>query len=227
MIILKVLLYILLSILAVFLLVLLIPIDYHIMASKYEIVKYRGKVTLLWGMLQFSYGNDSLSSPHMIIKPLGIPISIDNSKVSSPQKSKVKISKKPEASLSRSKDKLKLLLREINKELLFSLLDTIRKIFHFIRPKVFKLKAKYGLDDPYDNALLLAIITSFYPLLKDYEVNLVPSFEDSVLEGELEIRGKIAVVLLLFILVKFMLSKPIRKIIKIIRKNKEEKAYVH
>ncbi|MCC5911682.1 MAG: DUF2953 domain-containing protein [Clostridiaceae bacterium] len=223
MIILTLLGYIFLFFLALLLLVLVVPVDYDLIASKYENIKFKGSIRWFWSLKKMDFFVVSTDPKVVSIRLLGFPISIDLS-----EEEKKKTSKKQKEKKVKSKDKFSLSKEHFTSELLDVVLSTIKDILHRMKPNRFTLKGTYGFDDPYYTGIMLAIVSSLSSLFNDYPIDLAPSFGEAKLEGEGEIQGRVIVILFLTIMLKLILSKPIRKIIKtLFNKKKEEKKHVN
>lgn len=230
--------YLLLFIFAMFFLAILIPIDYRLEASKYSDINFLGSLSLYNGMLRLQISMMNFHSSKIVLKFIGLSYSFnvdmnngENTLIEKITKhtTKENIKKDPKQKTSIKKDKKSEgFLKYFNKELLAYCLNFIKDIWHNIKPKKLEIKAIYGFDDPYNTAMVSAFISTLYPLLKEYPVHLTPSFDESTFEGEFKIKGKISIILLLYMIIRFVVTNPIRSIIKnTIKKNKEEKSYAN
>ena len=220
--------YILLFLLAILLLVLIVPIDYGFKVFKYENTAFRGKISWLWGLVKADFTTASSEPKTMEIKLLGFPISLNLNKEEKTKK-KAKKQKEKKVDKGRSKGEVLLYKEFFNRELLEVMLSTIKKLLQRLKPRKFILKGTYGFDDPYYTGIITAMASSLYPMMRNYStIEIVPSFGETKLEGETKIQGRIIVVLFLFIMLRLVLAKPMRRIIKLLlNKKKEEKNYAN
>lgn len=217
--------YILLFILFVLLLVVLIPLKYKIRAYKDDKIGCRGEISWLWPMLKIDFDLGTTGSKAMTIRVLAFKKSIDIHKVEEARKKDKKEKSKLEKDFKRESP---ISIRDISKDLIEEIIYMIRDVFRNLKPDKFVIEGIYGFDDPYHTGLVIAVTSSVYPLIKDCSsIKLNPSYRESILEGRLELEGRLIFIVFIFIILKFMFTKPVRKIIKkIFRKKKEEKLYV-
>ena len=77
------------------------------------------------------------------------------------------------------------------------LLRSLKKIIRHLLPDELKIRGTIGLDDPAQTGRVMeaaAVLYAFYP---DH-IQITPSFDEKVLEGEAELKGKIVLLYLLF-----------------------------
>ncbi|ABR49079.1 hypothetical protein Amet_2929 [Alkaliphilus metalliredigens QYMF] len=233
MILLAILRYLLLFLLAILLLILIIPVDYHLMASKDLVVTFKGHIGWFWHLVKVDFTIINNSPKAIRIKLLGLPISIHTSGEERKTYKKKQESKKPKKKKTtkkkvKYKNKFPLAWEHVTRELLDVIFLAIKRVLHHLKPKKFRLEGVYGFDDPYYTGIILAITSSLQPLFNDSPLEITPSFGETKLEGELEVHGRIIVILFLWIVLQLTLSKPIRKILKILFiKEKEEKKHVN
>ncbi|SDK24569.1 DUF2953 domain-containing protein [Natronincola ferrireducens] len=219
--------YLLLFIIFILILFIVLPIEYAVGACKHEKTMLQGRISCFWKIIEVNFTMMDSHMSKIIVKPLGISIPIDIKDDISVKKSKKSKKVKDKKKTSKPKKKDWSILEDFNQETISILIDFIKRIWKYLKPKKLVVKGKYGFDDPYYTAMGLVITSSLYPLIKDYPVSLTPSFGEAVLEGEFKIQGRIVIVTLLIVIIRLILSKPMIKTIKSIRKNKkEEKKYV-
>jgi len=91
------------------------------------------------------------------------------------------------------------------------------KILKRVMPKKWKLRLKFGFDDPYYTGQTLAYYSLVHPLIyKNSEV--VPDFDNSVFDGDIKFKGKIRGITILVAGLKILLSKDIRQTIKLLKR---------
>lgn len=217
-----------LFLLVILMLILIIPIDYNLEISKYADVILKGRIGCFWRLLKINLTIVMTKSKIIDVKILGFPISLRPKRK---EKSKKIHNKQLENEMQQKKDKrnFSLSMKYFSKDLLNAILVTFKDILKHLKPTGFTLKATYGFDDPYYTGLLLVITSSLYPLVKDSStIEIIPSFEETTIKGEMDLQGRIVVILLVLIILKLIFQKPIRRIIKMLfNKKKEEKRYVN
>ena len=105
------------------------------------------------------------------------------------------------------------------KEILKLSTDLLKKLIKSLKPKKIKLKGDIGLQDPIQTAILIGIANIF----NNQNLKITGNFSENVVKLDVYAKGKFAVYKILFPSIGFLLKKPIRKLIKDIRKgNKHE-----
>ena len=102
------------------------------------------------------------------------------------------------------------------------MMKAIKELFYHIKPRKFKLEGRYGFEDPFYTGIALASINIMRPLFINYDVNVNAVFEEDILEGSLLIKGRMVLIAVVFIALKTIFNKNVRKILF----SREEKAYV-
>jgi len=92
------------------------------------------------------------------------------------------------------------------------------KIIKRLKPKIFNLSAEIGID-PYKTGLLMAFISQFH--LSD-NVQIIGNYEETKLEGYLELAGKLRLIYFAAPAVRFILSAPVLKLLFYVRKRRKE-----
>lgn len=87
-------------------------------------------------------------------------------------------------------------------------------IWRKVRPRKFKVRVRFGFDDPSVTGQILAYAGMLYPLLgKDMMIE--PDFEREILEGSLLIKGRITVVTFVRVLCVLYFNRDIKRMIHI------------
>lgn len=96
------------------------------------------------------------------------------------------------------------------KKQVFSLLKSIL-------PKKIKGKLLIGTGDPASTGQVLAVYGMLYPLIGD-NIVITPDFEQQIIEGELQVKGRITVGRLLKVAIVVFFNKDIRRVIKLLKR---------
>lgn len=98
---------------------------------------------------------------------------------------------------------------EANREMLRLVLKQFKRLIRHILPTKLKGSVKFGFDDPSQTGQILMYISPFYGF---YGRNLTvcPSFEEKILEGELELKGRIRVGTLVMIAIALIRNRRFR-----------------
>lgn len=86
------------------------------------------------------------------------------------------------------------------------------RILRHIRPSRLEGRLRFGFDDPYHTGQALQAAALLMPLYRD-RVQIIPVFEEEVLEGELKMRGRIRLAVLLATGVRLWRDKNFRKLV--------------
>ena len=84
----------------------------------------------------------------------------------------------------------------------------IWKILKHIRPQKMKGYVHFGLGDPANTGIALGAASIFYSLYRD-NIKILPDFEQAVLEGELYLKGRVRMIVLLLSLFRLYRDKNI------------------
>lgn len=109
------------------------------------------------------------------------------------------------------------LKREENQKTFRLLKRQIKALLKHILPTRMKGKVKFGFDDPYTTGQVLMYISPFYGIY-GRRFQIVPVFEETVLEGEAWLKGRIRIGTVLAVCVRMLLDKNFRTLLKKWRK---------
>lgn len=77
-----------------------------------------------------------------------------------------------------------------NQELVRFLLDHTKKLLRKIKPYQYRIKVRYGFDDPQTTGWLAVRLAVVYGLL-GMDMELIPDFDESIFEGDIYLKGRI------------------------------------
>ena len=80
-------------------------------------------------------------------------------------------------------------------------------------PRRVKGKLRFGFDDPYTTGQVLMYLAPFYGLYAR-KLELIPVFEEPVLDGELYLKGKVRIGTVLVLAARMMLDRNFRSLLK-------------
>ncbi|MCX7710395.1 MAG: DUF2953 domain-containing protein [Clostridia bacterium] len=212
MILLTILGYMLLSLLLLLLLILIIPIRYSLLGAKEETILFQAEISWLFNGIRGSAGYTSENGFSSKMLLVGREIRFNEPS----DKTKQRKREKKETSVE-WKDVM-------NQEFLNSVLQFLKDFFKHSMPQRFEISGRYGFEDPF----VTGIACSFISALNLPNINIVPEFEDEILEGRLLIQGRLILGVITILFVRFLLTKPVRNIIKkMMRKKKGDKINVN
>ncbi|KNY24900.1 DUF2953 domain-containing protein [Pseudobacteroides cellulosolvens] len=217
MIILFVLKVICILILIFILLILFIPFRYSVIARKHEDIFIKASGSWLCGLLGFVFSKRYGRKSMLYVRLLNIRFGINKRKK---DKQSLKIeSDNPQKDKKPGKNNG----RFLDKNFLKHMMKAVKELFYHIKPQKFKLEGRYGFEDPFYTGVALASFNIMRPLFMKYDVNVNAVFEEEILEGNFLIKGRLILIAIVFIGLKTIFNKNVRKILF----SKEEKAYVN
>lgn len=89
----------------------------------------------------------------------------------------------------------------------------IWKLVKHLLPRSINGRVRFGFDDPYTTGQILTYVSPFYGLYAG-KVELIPVFEESVLEGNLQLKGRVRIGTVLAIAGRMLLDKNFRRLLK-------------
>ncbi len=98
---------------------------------------------------------------------------------------------------------------------------TLFSLLRHIGPKKAKGAVTFGLEDPSQTGMILAAASVFFPVYGN-KVTLSPNFEEQVLDGELEMKGRIRLGYLVYLGLRLILDREVRGSYHKFKKVKEE-----
>ena len=82
-----------------------------------------------------------------------------------------------------------------------------------IRPRKIKGYVRFGLKEPYDTGRVLALLSVLYPFYGE-NVKIYPEFEHEILEGNIYLKGRIPIIVLVSALCNLFLDKDVKRTYK-------------
>lgn len=106
---------------------------------------------------------------------------------------------------------------ERNKKVISLCLSQASSIINNIKPKVFNGNLAIGIDDPYTMGQILSIYGILFPIIHD-KITINPVYDKEVIEGDLYIKGRISVFVLIRAAIKIYFNRDYKRMIKIFKK---------
>lgn len=94
----------------------------------------------------------------------------------------------------------------------------VKKIFAAFKPTVLKGRFRFGFEDPSTTGKILSILAITYPIIRD-KIEIIPEFDEKIIQGNLFIKGRIFIITLLIQGWKLYFNKDIRKLAKDLKRN--------
>lgn len=106
---------------------------------------------------------------------------------------------------------------ERNKKVISLCLSQASSIINNIKPKVFNGNLTIGIDDSYTMGQILSIYSILFPIIHD-KITINPVYDKEVIEGDLYIKGRISVFVLIRAAIKIYFNRDYKRMIKIFKK---------
>lgn len=204
MIVIKFLLYLLIILAAILCMVLFIPLRYSSDGFVYETYMIKMDISWLFGSMELAAFKKKGTNWYKYFRILCFKIVLSMNHIAGAKKEK-RVSKRNRT-------------RFPDMEFIKRALKTVKELLNYIKPDIFEVKGRFGLEDPCDTAFLWMFISRIR-MPEGANINLSPVFDDEVLEGSYKIQGRMMLFTVLLIALKFILSKPVKNILKKERKN--------
>lgn len=91
------------------------------------------------------------------------------------------------------------------------------RIWKNFRPKRFKVYLHIGNEDPCVTGEIMAFYGMIYPFAGG-QIEIVPEFQETVLEGDIKAKGRITLFVLITVLIRVYFDKNIRKLLQLLKK---------
>ncbi len=93
------------------------------------------------------------------------------------------------------------------------LIDRIKKLMFELRPRAGSGRIRIGRDDPYETGQMMQVAAMLYPLYGEC-IEVVPDFDHTVIEGELNVRGRLRVLIVAEATLKVFFNRELRAMYK-------------
>lgn len=124
-------------------------------------------------------------------------------------------------SFQKKTDKLlRQLQDEQNQAAVKAVLGTVGALLKHIRPQKLKVTGRLGFDDPAKTGQIFGIIGMLMPLYGE-NVHLEAVFDEAVMEGQLEIKGRVRIGTVLSMALKLVFKREVRRLIAQVKRLKK------
>lgn len=108
---------------------------------------------------------------------------------------------------------------ERNKSAFGRCVGEIKRIFKSILPRRINGYFHFGMEDPSTTGQILSYISLIYPFFGD-KIILFPDFNDKIFEGNLKIRGRIIVIVMIIAAWRVYFNRDVKRLLRIYKKHK-------
>ena len=95
--------------------------------------------------------------------------------------------------------------------------DSLIRLFKMVKPRKVKVDGTVGMKSPDQTGYVCAAIGVISPFFKK-QIHVIPDFDKFIIKGNVLIKGRIYLVVVLVIAIKAFFDKNIRKVIEMFRK---------
>ena len=204
--------YFLITLFVLLLMILFIPVIYALDGTKNESYVFFFRASWLWNLLSILVSKEGNQVTNIFIVFFGFHIPIN--RVEKKKKS-VEIEDR-----KRQKKTRKMNIKYFNvldQSLLTQLFKFLRRLFRHILPGKFQLNLIYGFSNAADTGMLAGLIAILWPYIPHNDITIYPVFDQEVIQGDLSLKGRIILAVILCYFLQFYFAKGIRKTIRKIR----------
>ncbi len=88
-----------------------------------------------------------------------------------------------------------------------------KEVLNMLKPKEMTAFGYYGMNDPAHTAMVSAIIQLFSKLAPWAQIGLEPVFESEMTDVEINIYGRIRLIVFVWILIKYLFKREVRQVV--------------
>jgi len=212
-----ILIYLFIIILVLFAMLILIPIVYSAEAAKEEYYFLDLKISWLGNIINVKVNKEEHKKMDFFISIFGLHIPLhDRKKVQ--KRSKKGERKKQERKRKKTKQELNKYFSFFQRSFLDQSFLLLKKVLKHILPKKFYLHLIYGFEDPADTGMLTGLFYLLFPNISNSDMMKInPVFDEECIQGEVSIKGRIILAVLIYYFLQFYFAQGVRQMIKKIR----------
>lgn len=109
--------------------------------------------------------------------------------------------------------KLKTKTKIPSKEFFIQMFSLIKEVFKVIKPKEFIAKGTYGFEDPSITGILSFVLIFITEVMPRAQIDLNPVFEEEIMNVEISTYGRVSLITLIFLMIKYVFKKEVRKVL--------------
>ena len=100
-----------------------------------------------------------------------------------------------------------------SKEFFIQMFSLIKEVFKVIKPKEFIAKGTYGFEDPSITGILSFVLIFIAEVMPRAQIDLNPVFEEEIMNVEISTYGRVSLITLIFLMIKYVFKKEVRKVL--------------
>jgi hypothetical protein len=215
------LLYILITLflilLVLFAMIIFIPIVYSIEGTKQEQCFFVLRISWLGKIINLVVNKEEHKKMDFFLTIFGFRVTLQDRKKVQEKKKKGEI-KKLESKRKKAKQEINKYFSFFQRSFLDQSFRLTRRVFRHIMPKEYRLHLIYGFEDPADTGMLTGLFYLLFPSIPNSDMMKInPVFEKEMIQGEISIKGRIIIAVLIYYFIQFYFAQGIRQTIRKIR----------
>ena len=111
------------------------------------------------------------------------------------------------------KSKTKTKTKIPSKEFFIQMFSLMKEVFKVIKPKEFIAKGTYGFEDPSITGILSFVLIFINEVMPRAQIDLNPVFEEEIMSVEMSTYGRVSLITLIFLMIKYVFKKEVRKVL--------------
>jgi len=197
--------------------IIFIPVVYSIEGIKEEDYFFTLRISWLGRMINFIVNKEEHKKMDFFLTIFGFRVTLQDRKKVKEKKKKGEI-KKREKKRKKAKQEFNKYFGFFQRSLLDKLFLFIKRVIGHILPKKYRLHLLYGFEDPADTGMLTGLFFILFPTIPNSDMMKInPVFDKEMIQGEITIKGRIIIVVLIYYFIQFYFAQGIRQTIKKIR----------
>jgi len=100
-----------------------------------------------------------------------------------------------------------------SKEFFAEMFSLIKEVLKVIKPKEFIARGTYGFEDPSITGILNFILIFIAQVMPWAQIDLAPVYEEEIMQAEIKTYGRVSLIILIYLILKYVLKKEVRKVI--------------
>ena len=212
-----ILIYLFIIIFVLLAMMLFIPVIYSVEGAKEERYFLDIKISWLGNIVNVNVNKEENKKIDFFISIFGLHIPLHDSKKAKKRSKKGEI-KKQERKREKTKKEFKKYFSFFQRSFLDKSFLLVKKVLKHILPKKYRLHLIYGFEDPADTGMLTGIFFMLFPNISNSDmIKIYPVFDEELIQGEMSIKGRIIIVVLIYYFIQFYFAQGIRQTIRRLR----------
>ena len=212
-----ILIYLFIIIFVLLAMILFIPVIYSVEGAKEERYFLDIKISWLGNIVNVNVNKEENKKIDFFISIFGLHIPLHDSKKAKKRSKKGEI-KKQKRKREKTKKEFKKYFSFFQRSFLDKSFLLVKKVLKHILPKKYRLHLIYGFEDPADTGMLTGIFFMLFPNISNSDmIKIYPVFDEELIQGEMSIKGRIIIAVLIYYFLQFYFAQGVRQMIKKIR----------